>query len=212
MMCAAAPPFFCCAWRDMSHRTTMPRMRAAQIVEFGDPSKLRIVEMDRPRIAEGEVMVAVKAAGVNLERRWKSRRKIPADEVTARSRTRLCGRRRGGARRIARHGSLGNWRGIRFYPGRYARRICRGAGSLGAGWAEKPFVRAVGGWLAVPDCVVGDQSGAVRQGGFRRDRVARAVGGAAVKWRVGGGQERSASSAEMKRETLTRSLTQNTKT
>jgi NADPH:quinone reductase-like Zn-dependent oxidoreductase len=40
-------------------------MKAARIVEFGDPSKLQIVEMDRPRIGEGDVLVAVKAAGVN---------------------------------------------------------------------------------------------------------------------------------------------------
>src|SRR5580704_12454559 len=40
-------------------------MKAARIVEFGDPTKLRIVEMDRPRPGLSDVLVQVKAAGVN---------------------------------------------------------------------------------------------------------------------------------------------------
>jgi NADPH:quinone reductase-like Zn-dependent oxidoreductase len=40
-------------------------MKAARIVEFGDPSKLRIVELEEPRPAPGEVLVEVRAAGIN---------------------------------------------------------------------------------------------------------------------------------------------------
>jgi NADPH:quinone reductase-like Zn-dependent oxidoreductase len=43
----------------------MPRMKAARIVEFADPSKLRIVELEKPHSEQGQALVAVWAAGIN---------------------------------------------------------------------------------------------------------------------------------------------------
>jgi NADPH2:quinone reductase len=40
-------------------------MKAIQVNEFGDPDVLEYVEVERPSLGEGEVLVEVKAAGVN---------------------------------------------------------------------------------------------------------------------------------------------------
>ena len=40
-------------------------MKAARILEFGDPAKLQIVEADRPKPGAGQVLIAVHAAGIN---------------------------------------------------------------------------------------------------------------------------------------------------
>jgi NADPH:quinone reductase-like Zn-dependent oxidoreductase len=40
-------------------------MKAARIIEFGDASKLQLVEMEKPRPGAGEVLVEVKAGGIN---------------------------------------------------------------------------------------------------------------------------------------------------
>ncbi len=43
----------------------MPRMKAIRVDEFGDPDVLEYVDVERPSPGEGEVLVEVKAAGVN---------------------------------------------------------------------------------------------------------------------------------------------------
>src|ERR671938_1473121 len=43
----------------------MPQMKAIQVSEFGDPDVLEHVDVERPSPGEGEVLVEVKAAGVN---------------------------------------------------------------------------------------------------------------------------------------------------
>lgn len=43
----------------------MPKMKAIRVEEFGDPEVLKLVEVERPSPGEGEVLVEVKAAGVN---------------------------------------------------------------------------------------------------------------------------------------------------
>ncbi len=43
----------------------MPQMKAIRVEEFGDPSVLELVEVERPEPGEGEVLIEVKAAGVN---------------------------------------------------------------------------------------------------------------------------------------------------
>ncbi|MGD0667692.1 MAG: zinc-binding alcohol dehydrogenase family protein [Bryobacteraceae bacterium] len=40
-------------------------MQAARVVEFGEPETLRVVEIEEPRPAADEVLIAVRAAGVN---------------------------------------------------------------------------------------------------------------------------------------------------
>src|SRR3954447_14093886 len=42
------------------------RMRAIQITEFGGPEGLRVVELDQPEPADGQVLVRVTKAGVNF--------------------------------------------------------------------------------------------------------------------------------------------------
>src|SRR5919202_1012413 len=43
----------------------MPQMKAIRVSQFGDPDVLEYVEVERPSPGEGEVLVEVKAAGVN---------------------------------------------------------------------------------------------------------------------------------------------------
>ncbi len=43
----------------------MSQMKAIQINEFGDPEVLELVELERPSPGEGEVVIEVKAAGIN---------------------------------------------------------------------------------------------------------------------------------------------------
>ena len=43
----------------------MPQMKAIQVSEFGDPDVLEHVDVERPSSGEGEVLIEVKAAGVN---------------------------------------------------------------------------------------------------------------------------------------------------
>src|SRR5215216_4283355 len=43
----------------------MPRMKAVQVSEFGESDVLDLVEIEKPSPDEGEVLVEVKAAGVN---------------------------------------------------------------------------------------------------------------------------------------------------
>ena len=43
----------------------MPQMKAIQVSEFGDPDVLEHVDVERPSPGEGEVLIEVKAAGVN---------------------------------------------------------------------------------------------------------------------------------------------------
>src|SRR4051812_21755250 len=43
----------------------MAQMQAIQVSEFGDPEVLEPVEVERPSPGEGEVLIEVKAAGVN---------------------------------------------------------------------------------------------------------------------------------------------------
>ena len=43
----------------------MPRMKAIRVDEFGEPSVLEVVEVERPSPDEGEVLVEIKSAGVN---------------------------------------------------------------------------------------------------------------------------------------------------
>jgi NADPH:quinone reductase-like Zn-dependent oxidoreductase len=57
-------------------------VRAAVIHETGDPEVLRIEEVERPEPGDGEVLVHVRAAGVNpIE--WKYRRGVMARELPA---------------------------------------------------------------------------------------------------------------------------------
>ena len=43
----------------------MPQMKAVQVSEFGEPDVLELVEIEKPSPGEGEVLIEVKAAGVN---------------------------------------------------------------------------------------------------------------------------------------------------
>ena len=43
----------------------MPQMRAVLVEEFGGPEVLRCVEVERPEPGEGEILIEVRAAGVN---------------------------------------------------------------------------------------------------------------------------------------------------
>jgi NADPH2:quinone reductase len=43
----------------------MPQMKAIRVEEFGEPEVLQTVEVERPSPGEGEVLIEVKAAGIN---------------------------------------------------------------------------------------------------------------------------------------------------
>ena len=43
----------------------MPQMKAVQVSAFGEPDVLELVEVEKPSLGEGEVLIEVKAAGVN---------------------------------------------------------------------------------------------------------------------------------------------------
>src|SRR5918911_620323 len=69
----------------------MPQMKAVQVSAFGEPDVLELVEVEKPSLGEGEVLIEVKAAGVNYADTRRRRNKyvvetslpfVPGSEVS----------------------------------------------------------------------------------------------------------------------------------
>src|SRR2546429_160960 len=109
-------------------------MRAVQLTEFGGPEVLKLVELDVPEPAEGEVLIRVSRAGINFadthqrENAYIARRELPFVPGGRRG-----GEHRGPAREAVRrreddrHGRLGGEAGARARARRRrGRRLRRG--------------------------------------------------------------------------------------